>query len=145
MRCFTVAALAAGAAALGACSTLQDARVVLPPSRCVDQTVQVYFEPYSADLTPEGGRVIKAAADSLHGCRVSSIDVLGLADAVGAPDANQELSERRARSVSKALEAAGLSADDMHVTAAGAAGAVTASGKAKPLRRRVDVTLHVAG
>jgi outer membrane protein OmpA-like peptidoglycan-associated protein len=144
MKCLTVAALAAGAAALGACSTLQDGRVVRSPSRCVDQTVQIYFEPYSADLTPEGASVIKAAAASLRGCRVSSIDVLGLADAVGAADANQELSERRAQSVSKALEAVGLPAHDMHVTAAGAAGAVTASGKAKPLRRRVDVTLHVA-
>jgi hypothetical protein len=33
----------------------------------------------------------------------------------------------------------------MHVAAAGAAGAVTPGGKAKPLRRRVDVTLHVTG
>lgn len=144
MRSFTVAALAA-VSMLGACSTMQASRVVRAPAHCVDQTVQVYFEPFSSELTPEGASVIKAAADTVRGCRISSIDVLGLADAVGAPDANLELSKERARSVSQALGAAGLPAADMNVAAAGAAGAVTASGKARPLRRRVDVTLHVAG
>jgi outer membrane protein OmpA-like peptidoglycan-associated protein len=133
------------AAALGGCSTTQGSQVVRTPNRCVDQTVQVYFEPLSSDLTPEGASVIRAAATSVHGCRISAIDVLGLADAVGAPDANLELSQKRARSVSQALAAAGLPTADMHVTAAGDAGALTASGKSKPLRRRVDVTLHVAG
>ncbi|HKR89565.1 MAG TPA: OmpA family protein [Phenylobacterium sp.] len=144
MRSFTVAALAA-TAALGGCSTMGDSRVVRAPNRCADQTVQVYFEAWSSDLTPEGASVIKAAAQSVQGCQISAVDVLGLADAVGAPGANLELSQKRAQSVSKALEAAGLPAADMHLTAAGAAGAVTASGKTKPLRRRVDVTLHVAG
>ena len=143
MRSFTVAAVAA-ATALCACSTLQDSQVVRTPARCSDQTVQVYFEPWSSDLTSEGANVIKAAAQTVHGCSISSIDVLGLADAVGAADANLELSQKRAQSVSQALEAAGLPGRDMHITAAGEAGATTASGKAKPLRRRVDVTLHVA-
>lgn len=142
MRSFTVAALAA-TAALGGCASMRDASVERAPNNCVDQTVQVYFEPFSSDLTPEGRNVIKAAADAVHGCRVSTVDVLGLADSVGAPDANLELSKQRAQSVSKALEAAGLPAADFHITAAGDVGATTASGKSKPLRRRVDVALHV--
>lgn len=143
MRSLTVAALAA-TAALGACSTLRDSQVVRTPNRCVDQTVQIYFERFSSDLTPEGASVIKAAADAVRGCRIMGVDVLGLADAVGAPDANLELSEKRAQAVSRALTAAGLPAADMHLAAAGDAGALTASGKARPLRRRVDVTLRVA-
>ena len=102
------------------------------------------FEPRSSDVTPEGASVIKAAADTVRGCRIATIDVLGLSDAVGAPGANLELSQKRAQSVSKALVAAGLPEADMHLAAAGAAGAVTDSGKARPLRRRVDVTLHIA-
>jgi peptidoglycan-associated lipoprotein len=142
MKSFTIAALAA-TAALGGCASMRDASVVRTPSHCVDQQVQVYFEPFSAELTPEGSSVIKAAAGTVRGCRVSAVDVLGLADAVGAPDANLALSKERAQSVSKALEAAGLPAADFHITAAGDVGAITAHGNAKPLRRRVDVTLHV--
>lgn len=143
MKSFTLATLAA-MMALGGCDTLRDSRVERMPNNCVDQTVQVYFEPFSAELTPEGRNVIKAAADTVRSCRVSAVDVLGLADAVGAPDANLELSQQRAKSVSDALAAAGLPAGNFHITAAGDAGALTASGKAKPLRRRVDVSLHVS-
>jgi outer membrane protein OmpA-like peptidoglycan-associated protein len=76
---------------------------------------------------------------------VASVDVLGLSDAVGAADANLELSKRRAQSVTAALTAAGLPAGEFRVGAAGQAGAVTADGKARPLRRRVDVVLHLQG
>jgi peptidoglycan-associated lipoprotein len=142
MKSFTVAALAA-TAALGGCASMHDSSVVRTSSHCVDQTVQVYFEPFSSDLTPEGRNVIKAAADAVHGCRVSTVDVLGLADSVGAQDANLELSKLRAESVSKALEAAGLPTAEFRITAVGDAGATTTSGKSRPLRRRVDVALHV--
>lgn len=144
MRPITVAALAA-MAALGGCASMRDSRVVRAADACVDQTVQVYFEPFSAELTPEGENVIKAAAANVRSCRVTAVDVLGLADAVGAPDANLELSQKRAQSVSHALAAAGLPGGEFHISAAGDAGAITSSGKAKPLRRRVDVTLHVSG
>jgi outer membrane protein OmpA-like peptidoglycan-associated protein len=143
MRPFTVAVLAA-TAALGGCASMRDAGVVRTAKTCVDQSVQVYFEPYSAELTPEGESVIKAAAANVKSCRVTGVDVLGLADAVGAPDANLELSQKRAQSVSHALSAAGLPGGEFHITAAGDVGAITVSGKAKPLRRRVDVTLHVS-
>lgn len=143
MRTLAVAALAA-LAALGGCATLENARarLVRAPSNCVDQTVQVYFEPDSADLTPEGRSVIDTAAANLRACHVRAVEVLGLADAVGAPETNLELSRRRAESVSRALAAAGLPAAEFRIAAAGQAGAVTADGKAAPLRRRVDVTLR---
>lgn len=144
MKTLAVAALAA-TVALGGCSTLQAdrARIVRAPSNCVDQTVQVYFEPESAELTPEGQAVISTAAANLRSCRVTAVEVLGLADAVGAPQANFQLSQKRAQSVSHALAASGLPAAEFRIAAAGQAGAVTAAGQAAPLRRRVDVTLHV--
>jgi peptidoglycan-associated lipoprotein len=144
MKTLAVAALAA-TVALGGCTTLQAgrARFVRAPSNCVDQTVQVYFEPDSAELTPEGQAVIDSAAANLRSCRVSAVEVLGLADAVGAPSANMVLSQKRAQSVSHALAASGLPAAEFRIAAAGQAGALSADGEARPLRRRVDVTLHV--
>lgn len=145
MKTLAVVALAA-TVALGGCSTLQSARdrIVRTPPTCVDQTVQIYFEPESADLTPEGLAVINSAAANLQGCKISAVEVLGLADAVGAPQANMELSKRRARSVSQALAASSLPDAEFRLSAAGQAGSVTPEGQAAPLRRRVDVTLHVS-
>jgi outer membrane protein OmpA-like peptidoglycan-associated protein len=139
----TVAVLAMS---LGACTTTQTShnQVVRPVATCDTQTVQIYFEPFSADVTPESAAVMKAAAHSAAGCKVASIEVLGLADSVGAPDANLELSKRRAQAVTAALSADGLPNADFKVSAAGQAGAVTKGGQDRPLRRRVDVVMHLS-
>lgn len=138
-------ALFAAATALSACETVRTARerIVSAPPRCADATVQIYFEPESAEVTDEGRSVLKAAADSARGCKVTSVSVMGLADAAGDPASNLELSKRRADSVSKALSQAGLPPAVFRVSAAGQAGAVTADGRTAPLRRRADVTLHL--
>ncbi|MDB5445020.1 MAG: outer membrane protein [Phenylobacterium sp.] len=131
--------------ALGGCATVQGARarLVRTPSPCVDQTVQVYFEPESAELTRESHAVINAAAGAVRSCRVTAVEVLGLADAGGAAQANLELSRRRAAAVSAALTADGLPPAEFRVGAVGAVGAMTAEGRTAPLRRRVDVTLRL--
>lgn len=145
MRGWAFAALAA-AAGLSGCAGqgAERAQLVRAPQRCVDQTVQVYFEPWSAELTQEGRLVIDAAAQNVRGCRVAAVQVLGLADAAGAPGPNLELSKKRAAAVSQALAASGLPAAEFRVAAAGQAGALTPEGAAAPLRRRVDVTLRMA-
>ena len=144
MRIFAIATLAAGA--LAGCSSMGGGRAALvkAPPKCADQTVQIYFEPWSVEITPEGRSVIDTAAASLRSCHVRTVEVLGLADAAGSPQANLELSQRRALSVSSALAAAGLPAAEFKLAAAGQQGAVTPDGKTAPLRRRVDVTLRVA-
>jgi outer membrane protein OmpA-like peptidoglycan-associated protein len=132
---------------VGACATVQSARerIVRAPARCVDQTVQIYFEPDSAEVTKEGRAVLNLAAkDSATRCKVTGVDVVGLADSSGAPGANLELSKRRAEAVTEALTAAGLPAADFKVAAAGQAGATTNQGDLRPLRRRTDVILHLA-
>lgn len=147
MRATTTGLLILTAAmAMAGCQTVRDARErwVKAPSRCEDQTVQIYFEPDQAELTPEGRGVIAEAANMARGCQVARVSVLGLADAAGDPAANLELSKRRAQSVTAALVAAQLPAAEFQVAAAGQAGAVTADGRTAPLRRRADVTLHMA-
>jgi outer membrane protein OmpA-like peptidoglycan-associated protein len=148
VRILGVAALAALSVAgsnLGGCAAKgEHSQLVRAPERCADQTVQVYFDPWSAELTREGRAVIDAAAAGARACRVASVEVLGLADAIGAPEPNLELSQKRAEAVSQALARAGLPAAEFRVAAAGQEGAVTPAGAAAPLRRRVDVTLHVA-
>ena len=131
---------------LSACATVKSARdrIVRAPARCADQTVQIYFEPDSADVTKEGRAVLNLAAKDSQACKVSSVEVLGLADSVGAPDANLELSKRRAQSVTDALTAAGLPAADFKVAAAGQAGATNSKGDPRLLRRRTDVVLHLS-
>jgi outer membrane protein OmpA-like peptidoglycan-associated protein len=138
--------MAALALALCACTTMTPRReIVRGPTACGDRTVQVYFEPQSSDLTKEGRDVIAAAAQAARSCRVAGVEVVGLTDAQGAPEANLELSKKRAASVAAELRADGLPAAEFKVAAAGQTGAVTADGKAAPMRRRADIVLHLAG
>ncbi|HEV7383263.1 MAG TPA: OmpA family protein [Phenylobacterium sp.] len=132
--------------ALGGCATRLTGRdrIVKAAPSCVDQTVQIYFEPESAEVTKEGRAVLRAAAAQSKPCKVASVDVLGLADGTGAAGANLDLSKRRAQSVTAALASVGLPAGEFKVAAAGQAGATTADGAAKPLRRRADVVLHLS-
>ncbi|WP_374469193.1 OmpA family protein [Phenylobacterium sp.] len=141
-RTAAVAALVAG---LSACATVERARdrIVRAPDRCTDRTVQIYFEPGVAEVTPEGRAVIRQAADDARGCEVRRVEVMGLADAAGAPAANLELSKRRAQSVTAALANAGLPAGEFALAAAGDTGAATPDGRTAPLRRRVDVILRL--
>ena len=132
---------------LGACSSLPTGRdrIVRAQPHCADQTVQIYFEPSSAEVTKEGRAVLTAAAAQSRPCKVTSVDVLGLADNVGGDSAaNLELSKRRAQSVTNTLTAIGLPAADFKLNAAGDAGATTAHAESKPLRRRADVVLHLS-
>ena len=141
-----VGLMAMTALAVGGCQTVQSARarLVRAPARCVVQTVQIYFAPDQAELTPEGRLVISQAAANTRACNVTSVEVLGLADSAGAPGASLDLSRRRAQSVAAALSANGLPTAEFKVSAGGQTGAVTAEGQAAPLRRRADVTLHLA-
>lgn len=132
---------------LAACASAPTGRdrIVKAPARCDSQTVQIYFEPFSASVTRESSAVVKAAAHATVGCKVVGVDVLGLADANGGDaDSNLELSKRRAQAVSVALTAAGLPAAEFKLSAAGQAGAVNKSGQDRPLRRRVDVVIRLA-
>lgn len=130
--------------AIGGCTTGGSARdhQARAPQACEDLTMQIYFETNSAQVTPEAARVLKAASSRARRCTVTGVEAFGLADATGDPQANLELSQRRAEAVTAALQATGLSGVEVRQGAAGEAGAVTQKGASQPLRRRVDLIIH---
>lgn len=128
---------------LAGCSTITRDQIVKAPASCEDMTVQIYFEPDSAEVTKEGEAVLRTAAAAARNCKVDRVRVLGLADAAGAPAANLELSKRRAAAVTAALAATGLPAAEFDLAAAGQSGAVTPAG-AQPLRRRADISVELS-
>lgn len=141
MKSFAIAAVA-GALALGACATpMRRDAIVTSGSPCMPVRFDIYFRENEARLTDAAGQAIEAAAGVLRTCEVRSVQVLGLADATGGSEANLSLSQRRARTVARALTAAGLPAPAFEVTAAGDAGATTVGGSAEPLRRRTEVVV----
>lgn len=141
MKNFGIAALA-GALALGACATpMRRDEIVTSSSMCMPVRFDIYFRENEARLTDAADQAVEAAAAVLRTCDVRSIQVLGLADATGASESNLSLSQRRARTVAQALNAAGLPTPAFDVTAAGDAGATTAGGVSEPLRRRTEVVV----
>ncbi len=120
-------------------------QIVMTPATCEDFAVQIYFESYSSALTSEARSVLKSAGTMAKGCKVASVRVLGLADAVGAADANLALSKKRATVVTGALAKVGFRNVEIDVAAAGDSGSLTGSGEARPLRRRADVKIDLDG
>ena len=90
--------------------------VVAEPTVCAPQRFEVYFRDSEARLT----------------------------DARGAPNANLDLSARRAQAVAEALEAAGWPSPVFSLIVAGESGSVTASGASEPMRRRTEVLVDAA-
>ncbi len=118
--------------------------VKMAPS-CEDFAVQIYFESKSAQLTNEARSVLKSADAMATGCKVASVRVIGLADAVGSPDVSLAVSRQRAAVVTRALAKMGYDHVEFDVGAAGDAGATTSSGEARPLRRRADIQFDLDG
>lgn len=111
---------------------------------CADFQASLYFDRDSAALTREARMVLDNAKAQARDCAVRAVRVVGLADAVGAPQANLDLSRRRAEAVSQALARVGFVKVDVDLAAVGDAGSVSASGAAAPLRRRADVLFDLA-
>jgi outer membrane protein OmpA-like peptidoglycan-associated protein len=141
-----LAAVLALSAALGGCQNERRAAaapLIQAPPDCVDINFPIYFEPRSAAITREAGQLITIAGTRSRGCDVTGIVVVGLADVHGAPGANLELSRRRADAVTHALHRSGFTTVQFRESAVGVAGAETAAGDARPLRRRVEVSIHL--
>lgn len=147
---WAVVGLAALGGVVAGCSTgspwpKSRSQIVKMAPACEDFAVQIYFESQSAALTKEARSVLKGAEAMATGCKVASVRVVGLADAVGQPDANLALSKQRADTVTRALAKAGFGKVDIEVGAAGDAGATTGSGEARPLRRQADIRFDLDG
>ena len=132
----------AGASVLGGCQGWRE--TLARDARCDPVSAEIYFEPDSAELGPEARGLIAATAQRALGCVVRGVDVLGLADATGTPDANLVLSQARATTVAEALSEAGLPEAAFVTQAAGDQNAVTPGGVDRPMRRRVDIRLRLS-
>lgn len=117
--------------------------LVLDPQVCVLTTVPVYFAEGEAGLSRPARELLDTTADTLRGCQIRRVNVMGLADSSGSAARNQTLSERRALAVTQALEEAGWPQPAFEVQAAGEAGAAEA-GVEEPVRRRVEIVIEAA-
>jgi peptidoglycan-associated lipoprotein len=115
--------------------------LVTPATACRPHAFEVYFREGEARLTDPAREAIRLHARLVAPCRVTAVEVLGLASATGSSDRNLTLSERRAVTVAEALAEAGLPVPRFEVFAAGDQGATTGAGTAEPLRRRVEVRI----
>lgn len=134
--------MAAGGLLAACAQTTTNVPLVMEPGVCVDRKFDVYFDEGAASLSREARDMISSTAQSMDGCSIHRIEVLGLASATGGSTANQSLSERRAVAVAQAFEAAGWPAPAFDILAAGDSGAMAAPGVAEPLRRRVEVVVR---
>lgn len=143
----SLTAASAACLVLAACAT-PTGRPAAPPAparaapACADFSFPIYFEKGSDQLTASARAVVDASVQQVRGCRVSRIEVLGLADADGPRRRNLDLSRRRADHVAHALAGDGLPAPVFDIEAIGEAGAKAADGKPEPLRRRTEVVIH---
>jgi outer membrane protein OmpA-like peptidoglycan-associated protein len=128
-------------AANGKAASTSDAGIV---AQVEDQGM---FATSSDQLTADGLRQVRKLAtvfkptDSTPGAKPQAILVVGHTDATGSAQFNQQLSERRARSVGKVLAEAGIPAQTLYFQGVGAARPLadntTADGRAQ--NRRVEI------
>ena len=146
MRVFLVGGLVAVGLTAAGCNlapTMSRSDIVAEPSACQAKRFEVYFTEGEARLTDVARQAIGLTATQLQACRIDKVQVIGLADASGAANANQSLSERRAIAVAEALRAAGWPAPAFDVGGVGAEGATTA-GVNEPMRRRTEVLVEAS-
>jgi outer membrane protein OmpA-like peptidoglycan-associated protein len=138
-----VACAVLSASFLGGCThPRKEAMQLLIPEKCGELTFPVYFNSYRAGLTSPARQLIHDAGRANRDCKVTRVDVIGLADYRGTPRQNLDLSRKRALAVAEALADAGLPEPSFGVVAAGESGAIGPGGKPEILRRRADVTIH---
>ena len=145
MRGLVLAGLAAmTASGCGLSRGAERDQLVAGPAPCAPQRFEVYFAEGEAQLTHPALQAIGLTATQLQGCEIRKVNVIGLTDARGGPDANLDLSERRAEAVTAALEAAGWPSPVFSLIVAGESGSVTADGASEPMRRRTEVLVDAA-
>lgn len=138
--------LSVAAVALAGCGTLgvrDRGELVVDPQVCVNTTLPVYFAESEAGLTEPAAELIRTTADTMRGCSIQRVRVIGLSSATGGAQRNLTLSERRAETVAAALAQAGLPAPAFEIEAAGEAGATDGS-VSEPVRRRVEVVIEAS-
>ena len=98
----------------------------------------VFFDEFSANLTPEAHKVVADAVRRMRETGARSVRIEARASATGSPTANQRLAETRSQVVADELAADGLSPAMLHQVPIGQSG----SGDPSVAERRVDIVLE---
>lgn len=98
----------------------------------------VYFDEFSANITPQAQSVIDEASAKAKATHAKAIRIEAHASATGSPAANQKLTETRAQVVADALQKDGIDPTMLRQVAAGQ----TPTGDTSVADRRVDVVLE---
>src|SRR5690242_4638942 len=115
-----------------------------PPETKQPRSFLVFFDGGKASLSDAAQRVVREAADEYRQFAPVRVVVLGHTDLVGKSEANQNLSERRAKAVQAALVRAGVPADRITAGAFGKSqpAFVTRDNTSEPQNRRVEIYLR---
>ena len=111
---------------------------VAPPASQDGERFLVYFDEFSANITPQAQSVIDEAAAKAQATHATAIRIEAHASATGSPAANQKLTETRAQVVADALQKNGIDPAMLRQVAAGQ----TPTGDTGVTDRRVDVVLQ---
>ena len=137
----SVLSLAAAALAVSGCAAVKHtAHIEEPAPKCADIAFPIYFASGSTALTGPAQQAIRMAAQTSRGCKGASVEVTGLADAIGPAEQAETLARDRAQTVAQALAAQGFPAPT--IQSGGAEGARTATGAVQPARRRAEVVIR---
>jgi peptidoglycan-associated lipoprotein len=110
-----------------------------PPSGMADiDRVLVYFDEFSANLSPEAQRTIADAAGRARASQARGIRIEGRASATGSVEANKRLAETRTQVVSDELQKDGVPQPIIRQAPIGQTG----SGDPSVAERRVDIVLE---
>lgn len=134
---------ALGALLLAGCAATPRPGPLVISQKCADLDFPVYFQRFSAKLTPPARAIIADAGRQSEGCPVASVTVMGLS---GGRDPNHkllDLSSKRASMVAKALAQAGFPEPTFNVQAQ-AQGLSGDEGAREPMQRRAEVLIKFA-
>lgn len=106
-------------------------------------TEKIRFRPSSASLRDSSYPVLERLAEFANDCPDTRISITGHTDAVGGPDFNQNLSERRAEAVADYLASRGIRRERLVVVGQGASKPVADNGTAlgRERNRRIELEL----
>src|SRR5262245_61470738 len=100
-----ITAFTAFTAALGACQTATGPNgEAFNRANCYERVFNVYFEGDVTTLSPEATEAIDLVGNSVHGCRVQEVQIVGQADATEDTSTTEEVSVARARAVRDYME-----------------------------------------
>ncbi|TGQ66171.1 flagellar motor protein MotB [Mesorhizobium sp. M00.F.Ca.ET.186.01.1.1] len=106
----------------------------------LSRTGAIYFRPASARLDAKSRPLLEEVEGVVGKCPSLKVEVSGYTDSDGSPDANKQLSERRAQAVADAIVAAGIPRTQITATGYGEERPVAANdtSKNKALNRRIE-------